>query len=316
MNRLLAAGLAAGLLAWGVAAPSTASESDTPSAETWAQWRGPNRTGQTVGPDWPSSLDQLAETFRVPLGKGYPGPIVSETTVFVAETFDEKTEQVRAIDRKTGEELWRTSWEGFGKVPFFAKKNGDWIRSTPAFDGEALYVGGMQETLLKLDAQTGKELWRVSFPERFGTRPPDFGFAISPLIDGGAVYVQGANSMLKLDAKTGETLWRALESTGDMMQSGAFSSPIFATLGDVRQLIVQTRDELHGLDAETGTPLWKHHVPSFRGMNILTPMVVGNNIFTSTHRNQTFLYSVEREGESWTVENSGKTKPTATCPAL
>ncbi|MEM6701691.1 MAG: PQQ-binding-like beta-propeller repeat protein [Acidobacteriota bacterium] len=283
------------------AEPATAADKDAAAASTWTQWRGPSRDGITEGPDWPSKL-ALEPMYRVELGKGYPGPIVSDTMVFIVETHDKETEQVRALDRETGKEIWRASWAGTGEVPFFAAKNGDWVRSTPAFDGEALYVGGMQETLLKLDAKTGEQLWKVSLPERFSTNPPDFGFASSPLIDGGDVYVQAANSMVKLDGETGETLWRSLVSEGDMMASGAFSSPVFATLHDVRQLLVQTRHEIHGVDAETGDVLWKQFVPSFRGMNILTPMVMGNAIFTSTYRNNSFLFEIGRDGTAWNAE--------------
>ena len=38
----------------------------------------------------------------------------------------------QAYDRKTGEKVWETRWDGAMKVPFFAAKNGSWIRSTPA----------------------------------------------------------------------------------------------------------------------------------------------------------------------------------------
>ena len=77
--------------------------------------------------------------------------------MFTTETKDKKFEVVTAFDRKTGKELWRAQWEGAMTVPFFAKANGDWIRATPACDGESLFVAGMRDVLVCLDAQTGKE---------------------------------------------------------------------------------------------------------------------------------------------------------------
>ncbi|MFM8335095.1 MAG: PQQ-binding-like beta-propeller repeat protein, partial [Opitutaceae bacterium] len=44
-----------------------------------------------------------------------------------------------------------------------------------------------------------------------------------------------------------------------------------------------------------------HSVPSFRGMNILTPTVVGDAVFTSSYQNKSWLYSITREGEAWRV---------------
>jgi len=287
-NNLL---FAAFLLATGLALPAL----DVSAEEgTWQQWRGPNRDGTIeVEKPWPDDLSSLAPLWRVEVGRGYPGPIVAEDRVFVAETVDGKTEGVRALDRRTGKEIWRASWPGAGKVPFFAARNGDWIRSTPTFDGATLYVGGMEEVFVALDGKTGEERWRVDFPERFGTKVPDFGFSSSPLVDEGFVYVQAANSLVKLDKATGKTVWRALAGSEDMMSNGAFSSPVLTTLAGRRQLVVQTRISLHGIDPESGSVLWSQDVPSFRGMNILTPTIYGDAIFTSTYRNNSFLYRVQ-----------------------
>jgi len=283
-------------------------------SELWTQWRGPERTGHSAGPAWPGDLSGLEEVWRVELGRGYPGPIVGQDRVFVAETQDDELEVVRALDRATGRELWRAAWPGEGSVPFYARANGDWIRSTPAFDGETLYVGGMEEVLVALDAQTGEIRWRIDFPERFGTGQPDFGFSSSPLIDGEHLYVQAANSIVKLDKTTGETVWRCLDAgaeDADAFTSGAFSSPVLATIAGREQLLVQTRLELVGLDPEDCQVLWRQPVPHFRGMNILTPLAWGDSVLTSSYRNGTYLYSLEKEGngfqvaESWNYKSPG-----------
>jgi outer membrane protein assembly factor BamB len=258
----------------------------------WTQFRGPQRNGAAPGPKWPSSLAGLETRWRVDLDKGYPGPLVDAQRVYVAETAKGDTEVVRALDRKTGKELWRASWPGKISVPFFAKKNGDWIRATPALDAGVLYVAGMEEVLVALDAATGKELWRVDFPKRFQTGKPDFGFASSPLVDGDAIYTQVANSVVKLNKRTGETIWRVLERQADIMDSGAFSSPVMATLAGKRQLLVQTRTTLHGLEPADGKVLWTQEVPHYRGMNILMPSVWQDKVFTSSYRNDTYLFQV------------------------
>jgi outer membrane protein assembly factor BamB len=107
-------------------------------AGDWPQWRGPLRDGHFTGPAWPDTLDtnQLREVWRVELGASYSGPIVSGGRVFTTETKDKKTEVVTAFDRKSGKQLWRAEWDGALSVPFFARSNGDWIRATPACDGE------------------------------------------------------------------------------------------------------------------------------------------------------------------------------------
>lgn len=268
----------------------------------WPQWRGPSRDGQWTGPAWPDRLskDSLQLLWRQPLGPSYSGPIVAEDTVFTTETKNKEAEVVYALDRKTGKERWRAEWKGAMTVPFFAASNGSWIRSTPAYDGERLYVAGMRDVLVCLDAKTGKEAWRVDFVKELKTPLPDFGFVCSPLLDGDAVYVQAGASVAKLDKKTGKLIWRALSDKGGMLGS-AFSSPVIATLSGKRQLIVQGREKLAGLDLQTGDVLWSQVVPSFRGMNILTPLVVGDAIFTSSYGNKSWLYKVALEKDRFTV---------------
>lgn len=271
----------------------------------WQQWRGPSRDGQWTGPAWPERLckDSLKLLWRIALGPSYSGPIVSEELVFTTETKNKELEVVIALDRKTGKEHWRAEWKGAMTVPFFAASNGSWIRSTPAYDGERLYVAGMRDVLVCLDAKTGKEEWRVDFVKELKTPLPDFGFVCSPLVDGNSVYVQAGASVTKLDKKTGMIIWRTLEDKGGKMGS-AFSSPVIATLSGKRQLVVQGREKLAGVDLENGDVLWSQVAPSFRGMNILTPTVVGDAIFTSSYQNKAWLYTISKEKDQYTVSES------------
>ena len=290
--------------------PVMAGEETDPDAD-WSQWRGPNRDGTVSGPDWPVSFAGLTMRWSVPLGKGYPGPIVAGDRVFVVESVDKQEAAVRALEVATGQEIWRHTWPSSGKVPFFATRNGSWIRSTPAWDGQTLYVGDMREVLMALDGKTGQVRWKADLPERYQEPVPDFGFASSPLLDGDHVYVQAANSLLKLDRSTGETVWRGLVGGGSMTASGAFSSPIMATLAGQKQLVVQTRMTLYGVDMESGEALWSVDVPNFRGMNILTPVAHGDGVLTSSYKNATYFFNIRRDGEAWVVSKAWENKASA-----
>ena len=213
-------------------------------ASAWPQWRGPSRDGMIQeGSPWPVKIDEksLQESWRVKIGKGYSGAILSDNLVFTAETKGKK-EIVRAFDQKSGEPKWEAQWEGSMSVPFFAWKNGSWIRSTPVFDGENLYVGGMRDFLVCLDGQSGKIKWEVDFMERHNSPLPAFGFVCSPLVYQDHVYVQAGSGFSKLDRKTGKSIWRTLIHKGDKYGS-AFSSPITANLKGVQQLVVQPRPD-------------------------------------------------------------------------
>ncbi len=176
-------GLSAGLLCLG-AALSVIGVEDACSSGVWPQWRGSQRNGVVTGAAWPENLDSagLQLMWRQEIGEGYPGPIVSTNRVFTVETRAKKQEVVRAFDRISGRQLWETSWEGAMKVPFFSAKNGSWVRSTPAYDGESLYVAGMCDVLVCIDTADGQIRWKSDFAERNGTPVPSFGFVCSPLV--------------------------------------------------------------------------------------------------------------------------------------
>ena len=199
--------------------------------------------------------------------------------------------------------MWEARWKGSLKVPFFARENGSWIRATPACDGERLYVAGMRDVLVCLDAASGEEMWRVNFVEKFGTPVPSFGFASSPLLVGEHVFVQAGSGFVKLEKAAGAVVWRTLEDGGGMSGS-AFSSPFYTELHGTPQILVQTRRDLAGIDPESGTVLWKKEIPAFRGMNILTPTVVGDKVFTSSYGGKSLLFTSLKNGSGWSLEES------------
>jgi outer membrane protein assembly factor BamB len=278
-------------------------------ADTWPQWRGPTRDGQFHGRPWPASLDtnHLVQRWRVNLAPSYSGPIVSTSTVFVTETVNRSEERVRALDRATGEARWERAWPGALSVPFFAKSNGDWVRATPALDGNRLYVAGMRDVLVCLEADTGEEIWRVDFVAKFETPLPAFGYVSSPLIDGDWLYTQAGAAVVKLRKDTGEVLWRSMADEGGMWGS-VFSSPVLATLAGRTQLVVQSRTTLAGLDPDSGKVLWSQPVEAFRGMNILTPVVFGDGVFTSTYGGKTLLHRIAAQDESLVVSSGWENK--------
>jgi len=282
----------------------------------WDQWRGPGRDSIIKGgKPWPKGLTeaQLKKKWRVEMGPGYPGPVCNGELVFSAATLDKAREEVFAFDKKDGKKVWSVSWPGAMTVPFFARENGDWIRSTPALDGDRLYVAGMKDVLVCINIREGREMWRKDFVATYKTPVPDFGFVCSPLVQGDAVYVQAGASLFKLDKMTGEEKWRSMKDSGGMMGS-AFSSPIIAPVDGRETLLVQSRTTLAGVDPQNGSVIWKKDIPAFRGMNILTPLVTSKGIFTSSYGGKGWM--IEPKGSDPKVIWESKTEAYMSSPVL
>jgi outer membrane protein assembly factor BamB len=114
----------------------------------------------------------------------------------------------------------------------------------------------------------------------------------SPLVDGAHLYIQAGKGVHKVNVADGSLVWSALGDSGDIMSSGAFSSPVIQILNGKRQLIVQSRTKLAGIELETGKVDWSYEVAAFRGMNVLTPTVWQDGIFTSSYGGRSLLLDV------------------------
>jgi hypothetical protein len=99
-----------------------------------------------------------------------------------------------------------------------------------------------------------------------------------------------------------------LPPDGGGVMGSAFSSPYPATLGGVPQILVQTREELAGVDHEKGTVLWKTPIEAFRGMNIVTPTVFEGRVFTTSYGGGSFLFDVDPARTEKPVEQVWRNK--------
>ncbi len=285
--------------------PSLTSRAE--DSNDWNSWRGAERNGK-LSEALPSSLsDTLALVWQKSHGPSYSGPIIHGGLVFTTETVDKRLERVTAYRVSDGEMQWQQEWEGSMAVPFFAAANGDWIRSTPACSKGGLVVVGMRDVMACFDPDTGKERWRKDFVNDMGTPLPMFGASSSPLIDGDRVIMQTGGATVCLSLNDGSLLWQTLRNA-EAQSPGAFSSPMNATIQGVRQLLVQTRTELCGVDLQSGEVLWNEPIATFRGMNILTPLVIGNRVYTSAYQGNTHCFEIDFRDGNWSSREVWQSK--------
>jgi len=190
----------------------------------WSQWRGPNRNG--IAPDSP----KLADAW------GPDGPV----------------------------QLWKSE----EKIVGGPKKGGGFSNygSPVVAKGKVyLYVhdqAGASDLVYCLDANTGKKLWKASYPGS-----PDGGGSSTPYVGGGKVYAVGTRGMYCLDAETGKEIWKAASLVVDAKGDGINSSPaivdgvLVVCAGSDKHLnpnAVQLKESgvLKGFDPATGKELW------------------------------------------------------------
>jgi outer membrane protein assembly factor BamB len=173
---------------------------------------------------------------------------------------------VYALDAATGDIIWE-----------FA--TGDKIWSTPAFDGETLYVSSFDKKLYAINANDGTEKWRFQAEKWFWTRAVAFEDSIYVgCFDGKAYGFNALNGekIAEFDLESPVRSWPVLVEDRVLIateagkiytidavnnQLGLFADlaeTIYAPLGlNEGVLYVYTQEQnLHALNADTGVRLW------------------------------------------------------------
>ena len=225
----------------------------TVNAQDWPQWRGPNRDGNTpaIASAWPKSLK---EEWKVTVGVGHASPVVADGRIYVfARQGDEET--LLCLDAVTGKELWKSSQPIAYTMHEAAVGHGKGPKSTPVVSNGNVYTLGISGVLSAHDARTGKLKWRHEFSKQYPKTSPNYGTAMSPLVDKGLVIAhvggQDRGALTAFDAQTGVVKW-----TNDA-DGPAYASPILVTLAGVRQIVTFMQKDFVGVDAATGKLLWK-----------------------------------------------------------
>jgi outer membrane protein assembly factor BamB len=178
-------------------------------------------------------------------------------------------ELVTCYRLETGEPVWTHADKARFDPPDAIGGLGDvGPRATPTILRDRIYTQGGTGIVNCLDARTGLAIWSHEAPAEFGAPVAIWGKSGSPLVvDDMVVISVGAPaneptstsasaaaydaSLVAFDAQTGAVRWKA----GNRQAS--YASPVAATLGGVRQIIVVNQSWVTSHRAEDGKVLWE-----------------------------------------------------------
>ena len=282
-------------------------------AADWPQYRGPNR--DDVSPEtgllkeWPKDGPKLAWTFEA-AGVGYSPVAVVGDRVYVTGGREDK-EVLVALDMKGNDvkEAWVAE---IG--PTFRWKGNNWSAgpsATPTIDGDLIFALGGNGDLVCVE-KGGKETWRLNLPKDLdgqvnpiggGPKNLGWGFTGSPLVDGDALIIAPGGpkgTLASLDKKTGKVNWRSTQLT----DQAAYTSPMPANIGGVKQYVILTNLGLAGVNAKDGKLLWSHRRKPAYGTEVInSPIIKGEYIYTTIDagNGDCELVKVEKDGDAFKV---------------
>jgi outer membrane protein assembly factor BamB len=277
---------------------ASAADADSP------MFRGSDRTGVSketgLLKQWPENGPALAWKADG-VGVGFSSVSASGGTVYTMGDAGGAC-YLFALGRAGGEKKWERKVGPAGGGGGYPGP-----RCTPATDGELVFALGQNGDLVCAAASDGAERWRKSLVQDFGGSCGGWGYAESPLLDGGNLVVTPGGSratMVALDKKTGRQVWAGVIPGGD---TAGYSSAVVANFGGVKQYVQLTAGGLASFAATNGKLLWRYGTGGDRfgrnTANIPTPVVRGDYVFASAgYGRGGALVKIVKTGDTFTPQ--------------
>lgn len=247
------------------------------AAADWPHVRGPGYDAHApetgLADRWPEAGPPALWTRE--LGAGYSAFAVAQGRAFTLFQTSAGMFLI-ALDLDTGAELWKERvdwpWQHGGVYP------GPY--ASPTWSEGRVFYATPTGIVGCVGAADGRPHWAVKLTERFGgRRGTEFGYAATPTVDGGRVFlpVGGPNaSVVALAAEDGRTLWAA----GDDPASYCPAYPI--TLDGRRCVVGFLQNALVILDAATGERLWRERISSSYDEHAAWPLFDGRHLLIAS----------------------------------
>jgi outer membrane protein assembly factor BamB len=288
-----------------------------PAAHDWPMWGG------SADRNMVSSMTGAPATWDVKTGKNvkwvaklgsqtYGNPVVSGGQVYVGTNNEPARNPAEAGDRSVlmcfresdGAFLWQHANQKLASGPAQ-----DWpdigACSSPLVESDRLYYVTNRCELVCLDTHgdgkgNAKVVWKFDMIKQLGVWPRNQSNS-SPVAFGDLVIAGTANgqdenrervpapkapSMIAIDKKTGKLAWQ-VNSVGDKILDGQWSSPAVATVGGAAQVVIGEGDGwVRSYEALSGKKLWEFDTnpkssvwPKTRNEIIATPVIWQNKVY-------------------------------------
>jgi outer membrane protein assembly factor BamB len=227
-------------------------------AEDWPCWRGPRGDGssleKTIPVTWRRGETKENIRWETELtAEGHSSPIVVGKFIYCVGA--RPTDQARMLfcfDRNTGKPLWErvvlnAPLEKIHKLNSHAS-------STPASDGERVFVSFLNETKMHLTAFSldGEVLWEKE-PGGFSSV---HGYCSSPVVFENFLIVNGDHDgdayLVALDRKTGYVVWKTPREN----KTRSYCTPIIRDIEGRTQMLLSGSKSVASFDPRTGERHW------------------------------------------------------------
>ncbi len=265
-----------------------------PIPADWLRWRGPEQNGASSASGLPttwSATDNVVWKAPLPSWSGATPIIVGERIFLLSPSPSPEAPAEPATEAQPGEGRGRRRGQGGGRHPggddmlllclraadgkeeWRAKldsgnhlhRKGNHASPSPVSDGARVYTVTGNGTV-SAHSLAGERVWSTNLQEAYGSFGLMWGYASSPVLHDGKLFVQvlhGNNTddpsyLVAFDADKGAVLWRVERETDAPRESpDAYTTPLVLVHGERAALVVTGGDYVTGHDVATGAELWR-----------------------------------------------------------
>jgi outer membrane protein assembly factor BamB len=290
-----------------------------PGTKDWPMWGGtPDRNMVSLLPGIPTSWDIKTKKnvkWMARLGShSYGNPVVSGGQVYAGTNNELALNPKEGGDRgvlmcfreSDGKLLWQHTNEKLADETIDWPEQG--VCSSPVVEGDRLYYVSNRCELVSLDTHgdgsgNAKIVWKFDMMKETGAIPHNMA-ASSPVLWGDLIITSTSNgrdenhtkvpaprapSMIAVDKKTGKLVW-SVNSVGEKILNGQWSSPAVGKVGDVTQVVIGEGDGwVRAYEVLTGKELWQFDLnakdsvwPKTRNEVLATPVIWQDKVFVAS----------------------------------
>ncbi|HZK95404.1 MAG TPA: PQQ-binding-like beta-propeller repeat protein [Prolixibacteraceae bacterium] len=264
-----------------------------------AQWRGPARDG--IYPEtgllkkWPAEGPALKLKIEN-IGKGLSQPVVYKNVIYLTGLKYDTLDVITACNLD-GKLLWEKAYS-LAWISTYPESRG-----TPTIENDRIYLIGGMGDLVCLSTNGGEVIWRKEPLKDFEGKNMYWGNVESVLLtDDAALYATGGDqtTLVAYHKETGELLWK----TKSMGGSKSYASSSLVEWAGMKIVLLQTSDDLIGIDAANGNILWnyntiQYHNEKGKGEAANTPLFYKGDIFITYGNEQpAMLFHISDDGKS------------------
>ena len=221
---------------------------------------------------WPK--DGLPKLWQAEVGIGFSSIAVAQGLA-VAGGHADGSDTWFAFDAASGELRWKHTYR-CAKVDNLHEGG---TGSTPAIDGDAVYVASREGEVFCLDAKSGEVRWSKKLASELGVKMPEWGFTSSPRIRGEQIFLD-LGCVVAVNKKSGEIVWKTEK------HNPGYGTPTLFERGGKQLVAVLNNEGLLILTAEKGEQVASSPWVTDYATNSTTPLVAGDTFFLSTGYNR------------------------------